>query len=174
MFARRAVSIACVAGLGLGCQSQRATLATAAVSGGVSFAATYVIGTREDAPVPVLLTATAITSGALALGALLAGLDHDGGERPRTVQTIRMPDRREEAWDLTQRAAAAARAGACDEVRRYRKIVLEVDASFHDKVFARDAAIARCIAASAEAPPTAAEVLPPAAGPAGAPLTPAR
>ena len=54
------------------------------------------------------------------------------------------PDHRAEAWTLTQQAQSAARTGDCATVATLDHQVAELDASFHDAVFARDVAISRC------------------------------
>ena len=54
------------------------------------------------------------------------------------------PDHRAEAWTLTQQAQTAARTGDCTTVAALDHQVAVLDKSFHDVVFARDAAIARC------------------------------
>jgi hypothetical protein len=56
------------------------------------------------------------------------------------------PDHRPEAWALTQEAQAAARAGDCERVKRLDGQIAGLDPGVHDSVFARDVAIARCLA----------------------------
>lgn len=53
--------------------------------------------------------------------------------------------RRENAWAMTKRAGAAARAGDCATVLTIGRQVYASDPEFHDTVFARDVAIARCV-----------------------------
>jgi len=59
---------------------------------------------------------------------------------------------RAQAWELTKAASSAARSGDCVIVIKLGADVRSIDADFHDSVFVRDAAIARCLAANA-APP---------------------
>jgi hypothetical protein len=54
--------------------------------------------------------------------------------------------KRARAWTLTRDAAAAARASDCNQVIVLSSEVFELDAEFHSIVFARDVAIARCLA----------------------------
>jgi hypothetical protein len=56
-----------------------------------------------------------------------------------------LQQRREQAWSVTKDAEAAARAGDCAKVVALDAKVRVLDAEFHDTVFARDAAIARCL-----------------------------
>lgn len=141
---RRVVALACVLGLA-GCQSQRGKLIAAGVSAGIAGYATVEVATAsEGEEVPVVVTAIAVTGGLFALGALLSGLDHEDDERPR-VQDIKASDHRDEAWDYTKVAAAAARVGDCTTVLIHDRIVRELDAQFHATVFLADVAIARCI-----------------------------
>jgi hypothetical protein len=53
--------------------------------------------------------------------------------------------RREHAWAQTKRAGEAARAGDCATVLAIGREVYTTDPEFHDTVFARDVAIARCV-----------------------------
>jgi hypothetical protein len=126
------------------CQSQRAKLIAGGVSVGISGVSTYEIMTTDEENPPVMLTALAITAGMFGLVALLSGLDHE--EEPRKTVVVRTPDRRDEAWELTKLAAAAARDGKCDLVCVNDRIVREIDFEFHEVVFMRDVAIARCLA----------------------------
>lgn len=135
-------ALLCALALAAGCQSRNAKLISGGVSSGVALTSTVAVATH-DGEQSVPLTALAITSGAFALGALLAGLSHDTDERP--TQHIGTPDHREEAWEYTKHAKAAARVGDCITVAAHARIVRELDAEFHTLVFMRDAAIVRCL-----------------------------
>ena len=50
------------------------------------------------------------------------------------------------AWELTERAKAAARAGDCATVKAIDAQVRDLDAALHATVFVSDAAIASCLA----------------------------
>ena len=56
------------------------------------------------------------------------------------------------AWVATQQAAAAARQGDCALVRNLEVFVRQLDEEFHNTVFKRDVAIARCVAPPVETP----------------------
>ncbi len=141
-------ALICVVAL-TACSSQRAKLATAGISVGVSGIATVQIATMDENP-PVLLTALALSAGMLGMLALLSGLDHGGRGDVRPTVTIPQPDRRDEAWELTKLAASAARAGDCALVSVQNRIVRDIDPEFHEVVFVRDVAIARCLASEAK------------------------
>lgn len=66
---------------------------------------------------------------------------------PRDPELERARRDRARAWELTQQAAAAARADDCVRTAQFGAEVATLDAEFHATVFARDAAIARCLAA---------------------------
>jgi hypothetical protein len=66
-------------------------------------------------------------------------------ERQRIVREATFAQR-ERAWAITREAAAVARAGDCNQVIVLSSQVFELDAEFHSTVFARDVAIARCLA----------------------------
>jgi hypothetical protein len=77
--------------------------------------------------------------GATSLGVYLAADASDG--RPMTEREIKQ----DQAWQLTKRAEDQARKGNCKSVLTIEPKVIELDPSFHDVVFARDVAIARCL-----------------------------
>lgn len=85
--------------------------------------------------------------GALAIAsAIIYGVAHANVPPPgRTEAPPAPPDRRPEAWALTQEAQSAARAGNCDRVVALSLQVQMLDADFLASVFVRDAAIARCL-----------------------------
>ena len=70
----------------------------------------------------------------------------------RDVAARDAAQRHDQAWQLTQQAEAAARATDCDTARLLEPNVLALDRDLHDTVFMRDAAIARCLSATAAAP----------------------
>jgi hypothetical protein len=51
----------------------------------------------------------------------------------------------EQAWEMTKRAREAARRGDCGTVKKIEPALAARDKSFHDVVFMRDAAIAKCL-----------------------------
>ncbi len=55
------------------------------------------------------------------------------------------PHKHDEAWSLTKQAAASARNGDCKSVVGVDRALRDIDPEFHATVFARDAAIARCL-----------------------------
>jgi hypothetical protein len=80
------------------------------------------------------------------LGALLyistdrAATSHEHA-RPLTRRERRLGA----AWDLTKRAATAARSQDCTQVQAIDPRVRDLDADFHATVFLRDVAIERCM-----------------------------
>ena len=75
------------------------------------------------------------------------------------------PPSRRDAWEVTQQAAAAARAGDCETVIALDKVLLGFDTEFRRTVFVRDVAIRRCFTRDEIeiAPPSATEPTEPAA-----------
>lgn len=75
---------------------------------------------------------------------------------------------------LTERAFRYAREGNCRRVRRVEKRVNVYDPAFHDVVFMRDEAIAKCMSSASDPPAEPAGDLPgaPASDPPSAPLIP--
>ena len=71
----------------------------------------------------------------------LANTREQAAEREREQTAIR-----EQAWQLMQPAATAARAGVCTTVSRVDAQIRALDDDFHSAVFVRDVAIARCLA----------------------------
>lgn len=61
------------------------------------------------------------------------------------AETAKRAASRERAWQITKRAAAAARMGDCVPVRDASSKVREHDEALHATVFVRDVAIARCL-----------------------------
>lgn len=69
-----------------------------------------------------------------------------GAEQAALVR--RKAEARAEAGRLWKRSAAAARADDCATVRELDPQIRDLDLEFHDTVFARDVAIARCLAST--------------------------
>jgi len=67
-------------------------------------------------------------------------------ERADEEAAVQRASLRDNAWQLTKHAAAAARAGDCATVRDTSAIVRRDDEDFHRTVFVKDVAIARCLA----------------------------
>jgi hypothetical protein len=120
---------------------------------------------RDDA---AKLAAPTLLLSALAFGASVYGVKMVSAcnkayrlEREERATNRRLREHRKgawaRAWAATQQAAAAARSGDCALVTKLEQFVRELDGEFHDIVFARDVAIARCFA-----PPAATEPTPPA------------
>jgi hypothetical protein len=66
-------------------------------------------------------------------------------------------DRRQRAWERTQAAATAARAGDCALVHTIGIEVHGLDAEFHATVFVRDVAIKKCLDAAVPTQPAPAD-----------------
>jgi hypothetical protein len=101
-----------------------------------------IIGAVPDhKPVGIAIAATfgglAIVS-AIVYGVAYASIPPDG---PPPAP----PDHRPEAWELTKRAQAAARAGDCATVRELSPQIRDLDAGVHGVVFMRDAAVEKCM-----------------------------
>jgi hypothetical protein len=62
------------------------------------------------------------------------------------AERTRKADARAEAWTITKLAAEAARAADCAKVKELDVEVQGLDLDFHNTVFVRDVAIARCLA----------------------------
>jgi hypothetical protein len=69
---------------------------------------------------------------------------NDAPARPLTPRERRQ----NAAWDLTKRAAAAARGADCTQVQAISPRVRDLDLEFHATVFMRDVAIQRCLRAN--------------------------
>jgi hypothetical protein len=102
---------------------------------------------------------TPLTIGALAAVAAVHGFSEVGSCRDRnrlvrahqhaTEQAARArAASRDTAWQRTQQAASAARAGDCTTAVAADGEVRALDGEFHASVFVRDVAIAHCLAAS--------------------------
>lgn len=99
---------------------------------------------------PVLIP-IAITFGGLAVASTVAYLVVDSRIEDAPAGP---PPKPNPAWDYTQKAQAAARAGRCDEVRDLDVTVMALDKDFHAVVFMRDVAIKRCLEPEAEPKPS--------------------
>jgi len=97
-----------------------------------------------------------IVVGLTSLFIMLSTKDPD--EKPAAAAPPKDPAReqrerdRARAWELTKEAAAAARQDDCAPALRLDAEVKTLDGDVHAKTFARDAAIARCLATPSPAP----------------------
>jgi hypothetical protein len=94
---------------------------------------------------PVFIGITA-AFGAVAVGSTIVyGVAYGSSPPPEPVAAPPPPpDRRNDAWDRTKEAQAAARLGDCTTVKSLAIQVKALNEDFYWTVFARDAAIARC------------------------------
>ncbi len=137
--------------LATGCAGPQAhrTARRAELGIGVSLAgvlATSLVIAAAPSTKPESIAVTAAFGGAAILCAIVYGVAY-ANEPPPAPPPPPPPDRRPEAWALTQQAQAAARANDCATVKRLDASVAALDESFHAVVFARDVAIAGCLAA---------------------------
>jgi hypothetical protein len=96
---------------------------------------------------PILIPITIAFGGLAIASAIVYGVAYASSPSPEPPPAPPAPpDHRPEAWSLTQEAQAAARTGDCERVRILDREVRALDAGVHDVVFARDVAIARCLA----------------------------
>jgi hypothetical protein len=109
-----------------------------------------------------------IATGALAVGSAIYGYmmvsrcdkAHVAAREQKAQARVRRKEKKRAqrvAWQVTQRAMAAARSGDCDTVAKLDPEVRTIEEDFYVTVFRQDAAIARCLGASATplpAPPT--------------------
>lgn len=80
---------------------------------------------------------------------------HDAWQREQDdaiARKLAIHANREEAWQLTQRAATLARSNDCTTVVSLGAQVAAVDDDFYRTVFSRDVAIATCLASTPAAP----------------------
>jgi hypothetical protein len=79
------------------------------------------------------------------IGALVyIATDSKANEQSAPAMT-RRERRREEAWELTKQAEAAARSADCTQVQAIDPRVRDLDVELHVVVFMRDVAIQRCL-----------------------------
>jgi hypothetical protein len=134
-----------ISGAGLGVSVVGAVLLTSAVAsedGGPS------VDARGFTGVLLMLGGGMVTMLGMAVG--LEGFVR-GPDAPPPAPIDPLADARRQArdraWQLTKTAAAAARAGDCAQVATLDVEIGRLDLEFHHTVFARDAAIARCLRA---------------------------
>ena len=91
-----------------------------------------------------VLVGVDVGCGVVATGALVTYLVADlyDEDEPKGTAQQRAD---EEAWQMTKRAREAARKGDCDRVKKIEPALAAKDKSFHDVVFMRDVAIAKCL-----------------------------
>lgn len=148
LLVRRLTNVALAACLLGGCggtpraRERRAELAIGGSLIGVIASSLTMAAVPQGKPVLIPIT---ITFGGLAVASAVAyGIAHS----QVVDEPAGPPPKPNPAWEYTKKAEAAARADRCDEVRDLNVTVMMLDKDFHDVVFARDVAIARCLAAN--------------------------
>jgi hypothetical protein len=131
--------------IAVGCAGHRTMHRAELVMGGALagvLATSIVLAIQPDAK-PVALPLIA-GFGAIAVGGLVVYMyaDATAKDPPPAIELHRADER---AWQLTRKAAAAARAGDCTTARAIASDVRALDEDFYTTVFARDAAISRCV-----------------------------
>jgi len=86
-----------------------------------------------------------IASGVVGLGSVVVYLAADASDVDEPASTGSV--KQDEAWQLTKTARTAAAKNDCDRVRKIDPVVKNLDASFYEVVFLRDAGIHRCLQA---------------------------
>jgi hypothetical protein len=144
----------------VGCSHQRPSTRTSASLALVGFAVAAggtTLWRRVDSEPGKVTAAVLIGTGAvfaLVHGAIAFGAEGAEPEPPEVTRAFRAAAARRaqldlsraRAWQLTKASAAAARAGDCHVARDFDDEIDALDPEFHDVVFLRDAAIARCLA----------------------------
>jgi hypothetical protein len=131
-----------------------AAVAGIAGIGATAYLVTHPEGALQDGRViwaPLLGTASVLVVVSAALGHSYAlecrTAKRRGAEQAELVRHKEAQAKaRTEAGTLWKRAATAARADDCATVRELDPRIRELDVEFHAVVFARDVAIARCLA----------------------------
>lgn len=133
-----------------GCGAQAAKTRRRAELGiGISLAgvlATSLVIAAAPGTKPESIVVTAGFGGLAVASAIVYGIAFSNEEPPPPVTAPPAPpDRKPEAWALTQQAQTAARANDCETVKRLSESVASLDVEFHTVVFSRDVAIAACM-----------------------------
>jgi len=128
-----------------------ATIAGLVAAGALAYAAADPQGTIDSggilwAPIAATVTTTALISAAEGAASVreCRAAKQRGAEIAEAAR--RKAAARAEAGTRWKRAAAAARADDCATVRELDPEIRALDVELHDVVFARDVAIARCLA----------------------------